>query len=417
MTSQKNWAGNLTYNASRLHKPTTVEQIQQIVRQSHKVKVLGSRHSFNTIADTTEDHLSLEAMDQSVKIDRERQTVTVSAGIKYGQLCETLDRAGYALPNLASLPHISVAGACATATHGSGVSNGNLATVISAMELVAGTGEVVRVSREDEQFNGMVVGLGALGVVTKMTLDLQPTFSMRQYVYENLPFSELEKHFDAILASAYSVSLFTDWTSDSVNQVWLKQLATEDTPGIGEPEWYGATLAPVRRHPIVHISAEPCTEQMGIPGSWYERLPHFRMAFTPSSGEELQSEYFVAHENAFAAFQAINEIRDLISPLLLISEVRTIAADHLWMSPCYQQDSVAFHFTWKMAWPGVRELLPILEAQLAPFNARPHWGKLFTMSPMKLEALYKKLPDFRQLLATYDPQGKFRNGFLEANVC
>ncbi|MCB9135207.1 MAG: FAD-binding protein [Anaerolineales bacterium] len=416
MTPKQNWAGNLTYRAAHLHKPTTLEEIQEIVRQSEKVRVLGSRHSFNTIADTPGTHISLEALENIVTIDREHHTATINAGMKYGQLCEILDRAEYALPNLASLPHISVAGACATATHGSGVENGNLATVVSAMELVTGMGEIVHVSRKDEAFNGMVVGLGALGVVTKITLELQSAFSVRQYVYENLPLNELSNHFDDILSNSYSVSLFTDWSRDVINQVWLKQRLTENTPGIGGPEWHGATLAPVRRHPIVHLSAEPCTEQMGIPGPWYERLPHFRMAFTPSSGEELQSEYFVAHKDAFAAFQAIGQIRDQISPLILISEVRTIAADNLWMSPCYQQDSVAFHFTWKMDWPGVRELLPKLEAQLAPFNARPHWGKLFTMSPERLQSLYKKLSDFRQLLATYDPQGKFRNTFLEMNI-
>lgn len=416
MTSEKNWAGNLTYQAAHLHKPTTIAEIQAIVRQSDKVRVLGSRHSFNTIADTLGTHVSLDALAQVVTLDREFHTATINAGMKYGQLCEILDRADYALPNLASLPHISVAGACATATHGSGVGNGNLATVVSAMELVTGTGEVVQVSREDAAFNGMVVGLGALGVVTKMTLDLLPAFSVRQYVYENLPLAELPKHFDEIMSSAYSVSLFTDWSSDVVNQVWLKQRLSDAAPGLGEPEWHGAKLAPVRRHPIVQLSAEPCTEQMGIPGPWYERLPHFRMAFTPSSGEELQSEYFVAREDAVAAFHAIDQIRAQISPLILISEVRTIAADNLWLSPCYQQDSVAFHFTWKMDWPAVREVLPALEAQLAPFNARPHWGKLFTMEPQKLQALYAKLPDFRQLAAIYDPQGKFRNAFLEQNI-
>ncbi len=140
------------------------------------------------------------------------------------------------------------------------------------------------------------------------------------------------------------------------------------------------------------------------------------MGFTPSSGVELQSEYFVPRKNAVEAIMAVYKLADQVGPHLLTTEIRTIAADNLWMSPCYKQDSVAIHFTWKQDWPNVSKLLPIIERELAPFNARPHWGKMFTMAPAKLQSLYEKLPDFQDLIKEYDPQGKFRNGFLDTYV-
>jgi alditol oxidase len=418
LENPSNWAGNYTYSAARLHYPETVEQVQELVAGCRKLRVLGSRHSFNGIADSSEDLLSLERFDPGVTVDRERRTVTVAAGVKYGQLCRELHRAGYALHNLASLPHISIAGACATATHGSGDGNGNLATAVAAMELVTADGRVVVLSREHdgEQFQGAVVGLGGLGVVTKLTLDIVPAFEMRQEVYENLPVAQLEEHFDQIVSSAYSVSLFTDWREARVNLVWFKRRITDGAPSELEPTLFGATLAPGHRHPIVSLSAEPCTPQMGIPGPWFERLPHFRLENTPSSGEELQTEYFVPRRHALAAFRAIDQVREQVAPLLQISEVRTIAADDLWMSPCYKQACVAFHFTWYQNWEAVSQLLPLIEQQLAPFDARPHWGKLFTMPPARLQALYEKLPDFQHLLRSYDPQGKFRNAFVDTYI-
>jgi xylitol oxidase len=414
----KNWAGNLEYNTDRLHTSISLEQVQDYVKKESKLKVLGTRHCFNNIADSKDGFLSLKPMDKVVAIDTAKRTVTVGAGITYGQLCPYLDGKGFALHNLASLPHISIAGACSTATHGSGQKNGNLATAASALEIVTADGKVVNLSRErdDETFNGAVVGLGALGVITKVTLDIQPSFRMRQYVYENLPLSKLKDHFDAIESSGYSVSLFTDWQKQRINEVWIKSRVEEGEAFHATPEFFGAKLATRNLHPVVALSAENCTEQMGVPGPWYERLPHFRMGFTPSAGKELQSEYFVPRQHAVEVILAMERMRDQVSPSLLISEIRTIAADNLWMSPCYKQDCVAIHFTWKPDWPAVSKLLPVIEKELAPFNARPHWGKLFTISPAELNRIYKKMPDFVELSKRYDPQGKFRNEYLNKNI-
>ncbi len=416
--TQTNWAGNTRYSAARWHWPETIEQAQALVRGSRKLRALGSRHSFNTIADTPEDMVSLERMSETVTVDRERQSVTVNAGMRYGRLAELLEREGYALHNLASLPHISVAGACATATHGSGDRNGNLATAVRALEMITAEGELVTLSRaqQPERFDGAVVGLGALGVVTRLTLDISPSFAMRQAVYENLALAQLENHFDEITGSAYSVSLFTDWRSPRFNQVWLKRRVTDAADLELDAQFFGATLATRRMHPIGELSAESCTEQLGQRGPWHERLPHFRMDFTPSAGVELQTEYFVPRANALAAMKTIFEMGAQVSPLLMITEIRTIAADGLWMSPCYQQDSVAVHFTWQPNWPAVRPLLPLIEARLAPLGARPHWGKLFMLPPAQVQDGYARLPDFQQLLGEYDPGGKFRNAFVDRYI-
>ena len=414
----RNWAGNLEYSTDLVYTSTSLEQVRERVKAEHNLKVLGTRHCFNNIADSRDEFLSLKPMDKVTALDPEKRTVTVCAGITYGQLCPYLESKGFALHNLASLPHISVAGACSTATHGSGQKNGNLATAVSGLEMVIASGEVVSLSRERNrhEFEGAVVGLGALGVITKITLDIQPTFMMRQYVYEDLPISQLKDHFDAIESSGYSVSLFTDWQKQRINEVWIKSRVEEAQAFRATPELFQAKLATRNLHPIAALSAENCTEQMGVPGPWYERLPHFRMGFTPSAGKELQSEYFVPRQHAIEAILAIERLHDQVSPSLLISEIRTIAADNLWMSPCNDQDCVTIHFTWKPDGPAVQRLLPVIEKELAPFNARPHWGKLFTTSPTELKRIYPKMPEFIDLSRKFDPRGKFRNQFLNQNI-
>ncbi len=416
MTEQlTNWAGTITFQARRLHRPSSVEELQELVAQSERVRALGTGHSFNPIADSPGDLVSLAGLPRTVEIDRERGRVTIDAGIRYGDLAVELEAAGYALPNLASLPHISVVGACATGTHGSGERNGNLATSVAAVEMVTADGELVTLSRDsgDERFNGAVVSLGALGIVTKLTLDVVPTFQIRQYVYENLPRPALEKHWDEIFGSAYSVSLFTDWRGTDINQVWLKQRvdAADATPP--PAQWLGAVLADGPRHPIPGMPVENCTEQMGVAGPWHVRLPHFRLEFTPSNGEEMQSEYMVPRHLALEALEAISQIRDQIAPLLQICEIRAIAADELWMSPNYQRDTVAFHFTWVKDPAAVTKVVAALEERLAPLAARPHWGKVFTTSPEQIQQLYARWSDFRDLMNSYDPAGKFRNALLE----
>jgi alditol oxidase len=413
-----NWAGNYRYGTDRLHSARSLADVQAFVRQHGRLRVLGTRHCFNGIADSTHQLLSVRDMARIVAVDATRRTVTVEAGMSYGQLCPDLDRQGFALHNLASLPHISIAGACATATHGSGVANGNLASAVSALEIVTASGDVLTLARDGDpaMFPGAVVHLGALGVVTKVTLDVQPSFAMRQDVYLDLPMAQATEHFEAIVAAGYSVSLFTDWQQGRVAEVWIKRRVDAGSTLKADDTFYGARRAAVNVHPIAALSAEHCTEQLGVAGAWYERLPHFKMGFTPSSGKELQSEYFVPRRNAVEAILAVERLRDHVGPHLMISELRTIDADQLWMSPCYRQPSLAIHFTWKQDWESVRKVLPMIERELAPFGVRPHWGKLFTLAPATLQRRYERLAEFKQLLAQHDPKGKFRNDFLTANL-
>jgi alditol oxidase len=414
--SLTNWAGNYRYSTKRLYQATSVADVQAFVRKHPHLKVLGSRHCFNGIADSVNQLLSLERMNQLVTLDRSARTVTVESGMRYGQLCPYLHEQGFALHNLASLPHISIAGACATATHGSGVENGNLATAVEGLELVTADGSLLNLFRARDRgvFEGVAVGLGAFGVVTKVTLRVEPTFTMRQHVYLNLPMSEVERHFDAIMAAGYSVSLFTDWQKRRVNEVWVKRRTRPGPTQAGD--FYGAKAASQNVHPIIELSAENCTEQMGVPGPWYERLPHFRMGFTPSSGKELQSEYFVPRRHAVEAILAIERLRDQVGPHLMISELRTVAEDNLWMSPSYRRQTLAIHFTWKQEPEAVGRLMPVIERELAPFDVRPHWGKLFTLPAGVLRGRYERWDDFKSLVARYDRTGKFRNEFLVSNL-
>jgi xylitol oxidase len=414
----KNWSGNFEFSTDRVTPANSVEQIREFVKKEPKLKALGTRHCFNRIADSHDSLLSMRSLDESVSVDAAQRTVSVDAGITYGKLAPILNAKGFALHNLASLPHISVAGSCSTGTHGSGEKNGNLSSAVVALELVTANGDVVEISRakDGDMFNGAVVSLGALGVITKVTLAIQPTFQVRQYVYENLPLDQMKEHFDAIEAAAYSVSLFTDWQNKRFSEVWLKTRVENGKPFDAKPEFFGATLATKNLHPIAELSAENCTEQLGVAGPWYERLPHFKMGFTPSAGKELQSEFFVPRPHAVDAILAVERLRDQITPHLLITEIRAIAADELWMSPCYKQSCVAIHFTWKQDWPAVSKVLPVIEKELAPYKARPHWGKLFTMPPATLKSRYERLPDFLNLAKRFDSEGKFRNDFLNTNV-
>jgi len=417
MAHRTNWSGNLTYHTDNLFEPSSVSELQQVVKDHPSIRPLGTHHAFNAIADSTHAQVSLKNLTQ-ITLDEQAKTVTVGAGVRYGDLAPVIDAKGFALHNLASLPHISVPGACVTATHGSGIHNGNLSTSVAAIEFVAADGTLHTLSRahDGDAFNGAVVNLGLLGVITNITLNVEPTFQIAQTVYTDLPFAELEHHFDDIFGAAYSVSVFTDWQNSRGTELWLKRKVTAseklDTPEL----FYNAKLATKNLHPIPALDAVNCTPQMGVPGPWYERLPHFRMNFTPSSGEELQTEYFVPRANAYQAIRAVETLRDHITPHLLTTELRTIAADNLWLSMAHQQDSLAIHFTWKRQWPEVQKILPLIEAKLAPFNPRPHWAKLFTLKPAQLRSAYPKLNDFKELAHQYDPQGKFHNDFINTEL-
>lgn len=405
-----NWAGNLTYGASALLEPASVDELRAAVASAPRVRALGTRHSFNRIADTTGVQVSTATLPALVEVDPTAREVTVSAGLRYGELVEELDRAGWALHNLASLPHISVAGAIATGTHGSGDHNGSLASSVTGLELVTADGSLLTLRRGDPNFAGAVVSLGCLGVVTMVTLEIVPTFQVRQDVYEGVSWESIADNLDAITVSAYSVSMFTDWGDSGAGQAWLKSRSDVTPPA----DFFGAAPATRQLHPLPDESAEFTTQQLGVPGAWWDRLPHFRLGFTPSNGEELQTEYLVPRFHALAAIDAVRTLAPAIRPHLFVSELRTIAADDLWLSPSHDVDCLAIHFTWRMHVPEVTALLPALDDALAPYAARPHWGKVFESDRERLDAAYPRIPDFRALAERLDPAGKFRNDQVNA---
>jgi alditol oxidase len=408
-----NWAGNVSFAASQLHKPAGIAELQRLVAGSRRIRALGTGHSFSPLVETSGDLVSVARLPMLVEADRAAGAVTVSAGLRYGQLAAILNTAGLALANMASLPHISVGGAVATGTHGSGDAIGCLSTAVTAIELVTAGGDLVQFHRDDDPaaFAGLVVALGAWGIVTRLTLQTVPAFLIGQFVYLELPYEQVAARFDQVTASGYSVSMFTDWRAQRMTQTWLKRLADRSDP---PPHyWMGGVRADRQLNPVPGLAANGCTTQLGLPGPWHERLPHFRPDFMPSAGAELQSEYLIGREHAIAALAALDGIRALLAPVTQISEIRTVAADDLWLSPCYQRDCVAYHFTWL---PDLRAVMPVIEqveAALAPFAARPHWGKLFAMDPAELAARYPRLDDFRAKIGHLDPAGKFRNELID----
>ena len=417
MVPRTNWSGNYHYSTHNVFQPASVSEVQDAVRSVAGVRALGTRHSFNGIADSKIAQISTLKLTD-VTLDPIACTVTVGGGIRYGDLAVILDTKGFALHNMASLPHISVGGACATATHGSGMRNGNLPTAVTAIEFVAADGTVHTLSREKDgdRFAGAVVALGSLGIVTHVTLAVQPRYDMTQIVYQDLPFSELDHHLADIMGAGYSVSLFTDWQNGRAGEVWIKRRVDQGGASTPPARFYNATLATKKLHPIPGHPAEACTDQLNIVGPWYERLPHFKMNFTPSSGQELQTEFIVPFDRGYEAIRAVETLRESITPHLYVTELRAIAADDLWMSMSYQRLSLAIHFTWKLESDAVMDLLPRIEAKLAPYGARPHWAKVFTMTTSQIAPLYPRIQDFRALTLEFDSKGKFRNRYIRDHV-
>jgi alditol oxidase len=412
-----NWSGNYAYRADALHRPRTLEELQELVGGARSLRVIGSRHSFTSIADSAE-LVALDALPGAVVVDSSAQAVTVPGHMTYAALAEALNRAGLALHSLASLPHISVAGAIATGTHGSGDAKGNLATAVRAVEMVTAAGELRTVAADDPDFEGAVVGLGALGAVTRVTLIVEPFYEMRQRVYEAVSWETLFARVDAIFGAGDSVSVF-HLCGETTEQVWVKR-RLDDERGVPDDsdleELLGVRAATAELHPVLGGDPVNCTQQQGVPGPWSERLPHFRSGFLPSSGEELQSEFFVGRADAVAAIQAVRGLAADIVPLLLISELRTIAGDSLWLSPHQGRDSLGLHFTWRRRPAEVEAVLARIEAALAPYAARPHWGKVFTARAESIAPLYPQMPDFRRLRDRLDPEQTFVNDWLRDMV-
>lgn len=404
----KNWSGTVTFQDSKTLAPRSVDELAKIVANEPKIRARGSAHCFNAMADTNSVAVTFENMPQEIAIDKDRAIVTVPAGMKYGELAVALHDRGWALHNMASLPHISVAGAIATATHGSGVGNGNLATAVRGLEVILADGNIKTVTSQDPDFAGFVVGLGLVGIVSKVDLAIEPTFNVEQTVYRGMSRETYAANLDEIMSLAYSVSYFTTWAAAGGGEVWAKFRSGVKAPA----DLFEAYPATSNRHPLPGLNPEPCTEQMAVSGPWHLRLPHFKMEFTPSAGDEIQSEFFVDRKDAPDAIAALEKIAPQINEILRVTEIRAIAADNLWMSPHYLRDSIGIHFTWKKV-EAFYEMVKVVEAVLAPFNYRPHLGKVFSASPEYLKSVMPKISDFTKLVLQLDPANKFGNAFTD----
>src|SRR3954447_11296162 len=408
---RRNWAGNYTYTAPVIHEASSIEEVQRVVAGADRVRALGTRHSFTDLPDTEGTLVSVLGIEPDFVLDEGARTLTFGAGTRYGEVAIFLESQGWALHNMGSLPHISVGGAISTGTHGSGNQNGSLATAARALTCVAPDGSLREVRQGDSDFPGSVVGLGALGVLVRVTLAIEPSYLVRQDVYHGLAWARLLADVPAVTGAAYSVSVFTDWSGDALGQVWVKRRLEHPDEPVPD-EWFGARRETSGRAQIIE-SAEDNTTQLGVAGAWSERLPHFRLDATPSQGDEIQTEYFIAAGDAPDALRAVRALGERIRPHLLITELRTIAADSLWLSPAAERDSLAIHFTWKNTPEAVRPVLPDIETALKPFAPRPHWGKLHTMTADDIAPQYPRMDDMLDLIARIDPERKFRSAHLD----
>jgi len=407
------WARTHTFRAPHLVVARSVEEAADAVRAGaaagSPVRALGTRHSFHDLADSAGTLVTLTEVPAAPVLDEAAGTVTVGAGTRYGVLAAWLEERGWALHNLGSLPHISVAGATQTGTHGSGMGNGNLTTAVTALEFVDARGELVTVRRGQADFAALAVGLGAFGVITRVTLQVQPTYAVAQTVWRGISWDALLESPRAVLGAAYSVSVFTRWGEPTLEQVWTKaRQGGQPAPASG---WMGGMAL---TEPTSLVGGDPAdlTEQGGVPGPWLTRLPHFRLDGTPSNGDEIQTEYFVDIADATQALRAVREHADAIDPLLMITELRTVAADDVWLSGAYQRDCLAIHFTWRNEPQAVAAVLPRLEAALEPFGARPHWGKWHAFTAERLARVHPQLGAARGVFERLDPDGRFANTHL-----
>lgn len=406
-----NWGGNITFNGSIISAPTQIDELRELIASAQTCRLLGSRHSFNRISDAP-TIINTAKLPATFSVSPDATTVTASGWATYAWLAAQLSAHDLALKNMASLPHISIAGAISTGSHGSGNTNQNLAASVARMEIIGGDGEVVQLTRGDDDFDGAVVGLGVLGLTTEVTLDVVPAFDVEQHVFDGPSLDVLVERVDDVLASGYSVSVFTEWAGQA-NQIWVKHRVGDDIAAGSRAFLDSLKPAAVRRHPIIELDATGCTEQLGVPGPWFERLPHFQMGFEPSAGDEIQSEFFVDRRNAAAAIDAMAGIGEQIADALMIGEIRTVAGDTLWMSPHVGRDTLAFHFTWHPGQGAAEDAARAVAVALEPFGVRPHWGKVFAHDLLDLTS-YEHTTTFLSLVDRFDSTGTFRNDWFES---
>ena len=405
---RSNWSSTVDLGGSEA-RPGSAAEVADLVRRDAPVLALGSAHSFSEVAVTSGVHIDTTSLPADVRV--EGTTASVGAGTTYAALGRELHARGVALAAMASLPHITVGGAIATGTHGSGDAIGTLSSAVTGLEVVTADGEIRWVRRGvDPDFAGWVVALGALGVVTRVELEVEPTYDVAQTVFAGLDLDVVEAEFDAVFSAATSVSVFTRWRPEPDAQLWLKRRIDREGAWPGGPA-FGVPERQEPLHPLEQLDPVHCNPQSGQAGPWHERLPHFRAEFTPSAGDEIQAEYLLPRSRAVEAIRALRQLHERITPLLHVTEIRTMRADDLWLSPASGVDTVGIHFTWHRD-ERIFNVLPAIEDVLLPLGARPHWGKVSLASPEQVRAAFPRWADFATLIDAMDPRGRFRSPFV-----
>lgn len=405
-----NWGGNLAFEQAEVVKPKTISELAEMVRVN-KVRPVGTLHSFSPIAKGEGLLMSTANLAIKPELDSDRSVVRFGAAMRFGELALFLEQNGFALRNMGSLPHISVAGAAATGTHGSGDKNQILSSSLTSFSYLNHEGELIKVEKQDPLFEAFRLGLGAYGIWVEAELSIVPSFQIRQDIFLEIPWSYFLEDPSRLTSAGYSVSLFGKWGTSTISQTWVKS-EVED-PRAGVPI---AAIAPEQnsKRELADGVGDNLTEQGGKPGPWLHRLPHFRLDASPSAGNEIQTEYFFTRDKIAHAIEAVHSVAGKINPVLIISEIRSIAQDDAWLSPMRRGDSIALHFTWKNEPELVDIAVQELEKVLAPMEPIPHWGKVHHFTQSDLERAHPMLSKAREQFENADPSGKFSSDYLRS---
>jgi len=422
-----NWGRTVTSAPVRWHLPVSEDEVAAVVtrcgRDGRRLRVVGAGHSWSPIAEPVHEAMSLDGLQDAVSIDRERGEVTVPAGMRLVDVSARLARAGLALPVVGSIQAQSVAGAIATGTHGSSLTHGNLGTLVTGLRLVSGTGEVLTLRGDDERLAGARVHLGALGVVTSVTLRTTAARRLRQTI-EHVPVTEVADALPAIATSAEWVKVW--WLPHApVAQVVRYDVTTQEPtrrPTPATQRWidervmhrfvFPAMVAAQARRPSITAPANTRLARRYL-GAGTQVGADMLMLNTPMPLRHRETEAALPLTAAGGALKQVLAIfRDGRPAANFPLEIRFVRGDDSWLSPAYGADTcqVGAYST------DNRDCSAYFEAfwrVMRPAGARPHWGKEHDFEAAELRPLYPQWTAFAALRDRCDPGRVFGSAAME----
>lgn len=426
-----NWSGTVAWDDCEVLEPTTIGELQSIIAYSPKVRVIGSAHSFTPLVRSSgrvkPTLLSLRHIPRTWSLDEKKKTVTVDAATTYSELCHALDKTGFALPNTSSLSHFQIAGAIATATHGSsGSRNGRLtrsglADTVVGLEIVGPDGTIRNVNKGHPQFSSSVVSLGMVGVVTRVTLSLVDDYDVIQRVYGKWPptptgtLSAFLSSLPKTIAQFDSFSAFVKWNVDDFGLL----IGRKQVPR-GATDSASTTDPRLITGPIQGFLGQGDFATTGV-GRWCDKMFLWKNNGSPFvSQPELQIAHFVPFRDVERALHATRKVVSTWGDEVLYCELRAVRGDEHLLSP-YSADapkpdsfSISHSLDARLGVEKVRQRASELESVLRPYQVRPHWGKLTAMTASDLKEAYGlKLKRFQEVQQQVDPNRKFTNDYLE----